>query len=246
MSSQSINYSCALPCCSSSVEQTDGLCGARLLALVLGIISLVIGILILSGIPSLHTLGTAAGGVFVGTGFILICIGLCLNCGPKKTQESFLSQVRDDYLRQQQALMNIEQSTINLLHELQNDLRTPQTHNRKLPPVVMAALDDFVAITSSDIPRLDAAQNNPLHPTIPQIPPATGSSAPTFSALSSDEQIKITQRILRVGELTNLLEDAIKAGQSTEAIEKQLIQEGIDPEAVTQKIATFKLKLSNQ
>ena len=200
----------------------------------------------LLGIPSLHTLGTAAGGVFVGTGFILICIGLCLNCGLKKTRESFLSHVRNDYLRQQQALMNMEQSTINLLHELQNDLQTPQTHNRKLPPMVMAALDNFVATTSSDIPRLDAAQNNPLPSTIPQIPPATRSSAPTLSALSYNEQIKIAQRVLRVGELTNLLEEAIKADHPTEAVEKQLIQEGIDPEAVAKKIATFKLKLSNQ
>ena len=90
MTSQPVNYSCVLPCfCSPSVEQTDGLCGARLVALVLGIISLVIGILILSDVLSLHGLGTGAGGGFVGLGFVLICIGICLNCGHKKLVKVF-------------------------------------------------------------------------------------------------------------------------------------------------------------
>ena len=147
-------------------------------------------------------------------------------------------------MHQQQVWMNMEHSTIQLLHELQNDLLTPQTHNQRLPPAVVATLNDFVAI--SDIPKPNAMQDNPLPPTTPQISPLINrTNPPSFSELSPEKQIKITQRLLRVGELTNLLEEAIKTDQPTEVIAQQLIQEGIDPEAVAQKIATYKSNLSN-
>jgi hypothetical protein len=49
--------------------------------------------------------------------------------------------------------------------------------------------------------------------------------------------MKVTEKIRRVCKLTDQLEEATRAGQPTEAIEKQFLQEGISADAVAEPVS---------
>lgn len=79
--------SCGLPCWDNE-EQTGCSKVLRITAVVLGIIALLIGVLILSGVPTLDSLGTTAGGLLAGGGGLLFLSGLCLRSVLKKLSEN--------------------------------------------------------------------------------------------------------------------------------------------------------------
>lgn len=72
-----------LPFCDPSQEkQTTCSLVSRTMAVVIGAIALLIGILVLSGIPipGLSTLGATVGGLFSAAGTLILLVGGCLRC----------------------------------------------------------------------------------------------------------------------------------------------------------------------
>src|ERR1700678_469724 len=69
---------CAVPCCArAEEEQTKCSLVTRIVAVVLGAMALLVGILALSGIS---TLGTAGGAALTIIGSLTLVVGLCLRC----------------------------------------------------------------------------------------------------------------------------------------------------------------------
>jgi hypothetical protein len=75
---------CGLPCWASAAEeQTKCSLITRILAVVLGGIALLVGILALSGIPAFSALGTVGGSVLIIAGGLSVIVGICLRCVEK-------------------------------------------------------------------------------------------------------------------------------------------------------------------
>jgi hypothetical protein len=291
MSTQSISYSCVLPCfCSPRVEQTDGLCAARTVAVAIAVISALIGILILSGVPSLNNLGTTAGAVFIAGGSLLFLVGLCLHCGPKKPSinlQTLMGQQDYSHLRREWEAVEQENRYVD---EQIRQAQVRNEHNKTLLPSVEADLKNKIAEAFNSIPSLDPMhqdsiielerQNeeiwrltgelhdlraggkdpeilrpqfqalglemsfnnltNPKPPTQPS-PAAKRDESSNTPISSSDQKLEETRRLVQkltlVDQLTTQLERAVKDGQVTDAIEKQLLNEGISAKALAEKIA---------
>src|ERR1700722_681598 len=89
------NFSPALPCFSrAKEEQTDCSLVLRVTACALGAITLLIGALVLRGIPGLHTLGTVPGGVMVAVGGLFLMLAVCLKVNKPTVQAK---DTYDDY-----------------------------------------------------------------------------------------------------------------------------------------------------
>jgi hypothetical protein len=72
---------CALPFCARAEEkQTKCSLITRVAAVALGGIILLVGILALSGIPGLHSLGIVGGAVLTTIGGLILLAGICLRC----------------------------------------------------------------------------------------------------------------------------------------------------------------------
>jgi hypothetical protein len=79
MAIESIKLRCALPCFARA-EEEEATCSRmiRIAAVALGGIALLVGILILIGIPELYAFGTTEGVIFAAIGTIIVLAGLCL------------------------------------------------------------------------------------------------------------------------------------------------------------------------
>src|ERR1700722_15669881 len=72
----------AFSCTIKDGGQSSFSCFARITAVAVAVLALVVGILILCGVSSFHSLGSGAGGGFVALGILLLAIGSLFRCSP--------------------------------------------------------------------------------------------------------------------------------------------------------------------
>jgi hypothetical protein len=268
MSSQPISYSCVLPyCCPPKVEQTDKLCAARIAAIAIGAISCLIGILILSGVPGLNHFGTTGSCIFTTVGGLLLLVGLCLHCGPKKSTINAQTVVdhSDGALK----------SLVDELHDLQNiggdprlDVRNSvvsslnpkielpstshqSTHSSAHTDQKTKGSQTSKAITWDEVyaqlvPAMVAGEATEA---IEKAALGRGMRPDTLAAIKEralaiselEIQLKNVKLLTRKVELWDQLASAVTKGEPTAAIEKQLMDVGYSAAVIETKIAEARL-----